>query len=123
MNNYRTIRPCRGRMLIAPEPSMEKTPGGLHIPDVARDPNNIGGPKIYRVIAVGGPALTKKGAEIPMEVGVGDRIVCHSYTTGPMNIYDDTGRMIISQDEVLAVLPAAQTEQQQDKHHAKTQTE
>jgi|SRR5215831_3995619 len=77
--------------------------GGIYLPPIALDDINTGGPKIYEVLAVGPGRMTKKGVRIPIEVSVGDRILCHSYTDGPSDLED--GTKLITDDQVLLVMP------------------
>ena len=81
------------RLRIWPLP-VNKTTGGIHLPEVLTDENNVGGPKLHRVLDVGA-AVT--------EINVGDRVLCHSHIKGPLDLGD--GSKIVSQDEVLAVFP------------------
>lgn len=59
--------------------------------------------RLYRVLQVGPGRTTRKGVKIPIECEPGDRVICHSHTTGPMQMED--GTMLITDDQVLAVLP------------------
>ena len=58
---------------------------------------------MFRVLAVGQGRRNKKGILIPVECSVGDRVMCHSYFTGPMKL--DDGSYIITDSEIIAVLP------------------
>ena len=90
------------RLLVEPiKPAT--TLRGIHLPDQALDDSNVGGPKQYRVIEVGPGKRLKNGTIRPMPVSVGDRIICHSYTTGPYDL--GQGRMILTESEIICVLP------------------
>jgi co-chaperonin GroES (HSP10) len=79
------------------------TTGGIYLPESVRDDSNNGGVKVYRVLGVGPGFTNKKGVHFPIECAPGDRVMCHSYTTGPTELED--GTMIVTADQILAVLP------------------
>jgi len=58
--------------------------------------------RLFRVLAVGPGRKTKNGAVVPIECEPGDRVICHSHTTGPQPLKD--GTLIITGDQVLAVM-------------------
>lgn len=72
--------------------------GSIHLPPSLQDEFNVGGPKLYRVLATG-PGTVQQ----PMECSPGDRVLVHSYTSGPAELPD--GSAIINLDQVLAVFP------------------
>jgi len=78
--------------------------GSIHVPLSLQDDANVGGPKVYRVLAVGPGRVTRKGVRVPVECGPGDRLICHSYTSGEVPLED--GRVLLGEDDILAVLPA-----------------
>ena len=79
--------------------------GGIFIPETMRDDENIGGPKEYLVCGVGPGLTNRKGLLIPIPVNCGDRVICHSYFTGAIEIPDVPEMFIITADQVLAVIP------------------
>lgn len=100
----KTIRPLGDNLLVAPLPP-QRSIGGILLPDSVRDEANMGGSKLYLVLAVGPGRVTKKGVRVPVQAAPGDHVVCHSYTDGPKDIEDGTHRKIISERLVLAVIP------------------
>ncbi len=76
---------------------------GIHLPQKTRMDLMLGRPRVFRVLAMGPGKLTRKGILIPMEVEIGDRIIVHSYTAGPVEIGDGTA--IITSEEITAVIP------------------
>ena len=70
------IRPLRGRVRIQPDDPPKKI-GSIIIPDtvVQKDPNNRVIPRTGIVLAMGAPALDKKGREVPYGFTVGQRVV------------------------------------------------
>jgi len=89
---------------ILVEPIVEETSrGGIFIPESVRSEFNSG-PKLFRVVAVGPGRRTKKGELLPMEVEIGDSVLVHSYTDGPVP-FDDKHRLI-RKEYVLLVFPS-----------------
>jgi hypothetical protein len=67
-------------------------------------PENLGGPKVFRVLQVGPGRRLKSGQMSTMvDIQPGDRVLCHSWFKGPVSIPGN--RHIIDLSEVLAVLP------------------
>ena len=66
--------PFEDRVVIIPSDEMETMRGGLYIPDTAKEKPTQG-----EVIAVG-PGRMEKGARIPMEVKVGDKVLYGKYS-------------------------------------------
>jgi chaperonin GroES len=79
------------------------TKTGILLPESALDDFNTGGPKEYLVLAVGPGRRNRKGVLTCVEFSPGDRVICHSYTTGAHELPD--GRMVITDDMVMAVIP------------------
>lgn len=73
------------------------------LPQILQDDNNTGGPKEWRVLQVGPGRKAKDGTAMPIEFSAGDRVICHSYTTGAVCI--EPGKFIIEADMVIAVIP------------------
>jgi chaperonin GroES len=97
MNN---VRPLHDRILIKRLEAESKTPGGLIIPDNAKEK-----PVEGLVIAVGNGVLTKDGEHIPLDVKAGDRVLFSKYSGNEIKIALDGGEhLILREDDVLAVL-------------------
>lgn len=77
--------------------------GGIHFAPSYGQQENVGGPKVFRVLAVGPGRVNRKGLLIPVEAEPGDRVICHSYTSGPIDLGGE--RHLIKADQILAVLP------------------
>ena len=75
------FKPLHDRVLIEVLDSSEKTAGGIIIPDTAQEK-----PQEGKVVAIGGGAKTEDGKLIPMDVKVGDKVLCH-YEQRPINLY------------------------------------
>lgn len=77
--------------------------GGIRFPEICVDDFNTGGPKEFRVLAVGPGRRNRKGILFPVECSPGDRVICHSYTTGATEVGDS--KLVITDDMILAVIP------------------
>ena len=64
------FKPLHDRVLIEVLNNLEKTSGGIIIPDSAQEK-----PQEGKVVAVGGGAKTEDGKLIPMDVKVGDKVL------------------------------------------------
>ena len=81
-----------GKVLIQPSAAEEKTPGGLIIPDTAKEK-----PQQGKVVMVG---ADKK--DEPMEVKKGDTVLYGKYA-GQELVIDGTEYLLISQNDVLFI--------------------
>lgn len=91
------------RLIIRPIPQAKL--GLIELPESLKDDNNVGGPKVYWVMATGPGRRTKKGVLVPVECEYGDRVICHSYTKGVEHVGLPHGDVIIASDQILLVLP------------------
>jgi len=93
-----TIRPIHDRILVRRLDAESKTPGGIIIPDNAKEK-----PVEGLVIAVGTGTRNKDGDLIPLDVKKGDRVLFAKYSgTEVKSLGDD--HMILREDDVLAVI-------------------
>jgi chaperonin GroES len=94
------VRPLHDRILVKRIEAEQKTPGGLFIPDNAKEK-----PVEGLVVAVGNGALTKEGARVPLDVKAGDRVLFSKYSGTEVKVILDGGEhLILREDDVLAVL-------------------
>ena len=70
------IKPLNGYVVIKPLAAEEVTKSGIVIPDTA----NKEKPKEGEVIAVATTNITDKGAELPIEMKVGDKVLYGQYS-------------------------------------------
>ena len=89
--------PFEDRVVILPNEEGETMRGGLYIPDTAKEKPTQG-----EVIAVG-PGRIEKGARIPMEVHVGDRVIYGKYSGQNITI-DGTEVVIIKVSDLYGKL-------------------
>ena len=95
-----TVRPLHDRILVKRLEAESKTPGGLIIPDNAKEK-----PVEGLVIAVGNGTLTKDGTRVPLDVKEGDRVLFSKYSGTEVKVVLDGGEhLILREDDVLAVV-------------------
>lgn len=97
------MRIIGNRVLAAPD--IQAKIGSIFLPAAVLDHNNTGGPKVYKVLAVGTGRTTKKGVLIPLPIEAGDKVICHSFTNAPQESGLDDGTYFITEDQILAVIP------------------
>lgn len=92
------IKPLGDRILVKPIEQENQTPGGIVLPDSAKEISMQG-----QVLAVGPGAMKEGGARHPMDVEVGDMILYPKYTGIEIKV-DSQKRMILKGEDVLAVV-------------------
>lgn len=90
-----SIKPLEDRVVIMPSDEAESMRGGLYIPDTAKEKPTQG-----EVIAVG-PGRMDKGARVPMDLSVGDKVIYGKYSGTPFQLGDDEV-IIIKASDILA---------------------
>ena len=90
--------PLGNRVLVRPMVENDVSPGGIIIPDVAKDR-----PEMGLIVAVGPGRETVRGGEIelsPMRLSVGDFILFSRYTGIDIKLNGEQ-MIVISEDDVL----------------------
>jgi chaperonin GroES len=93
-----TIRPLQDRIIVERLESEEKTPGGLFIPENAKEK-----PQRGRVIAAGNGRVREDGTVQPLDVKEGDLILFGKYA-GTETKVAGTEYLIMREDDVLGIL-------------------
>lgn len=91
------LRPVQDRVLIEVDEPEEMSPGGIVIPDKAKEKL----PQRATVLAVG-PGLVKNGVRMPMTVKEGDKVLVERHHGD--TVEDGFKRLIVRESSVLAVL-------------------
>ena len=91
------VTPLEDRVVITPDDEGETMRGGLYIPDTAKEKPTQG-----HVIAVGAGRY-EKGARVPMDVRVGDKVLYGKYS-GTNITLDGEEVVIIKASDILAKL-------------------
>ncbi len=92
------VRPLHDRLLIERVAEQEQTAGDLYIPDTAKDKPTRG-----TVLAVGPGTRDEDGNRVPLDVAPGDTVLFGKFA-GTEIVLDGQERVILREDEVLAVL-------------------
>ncbi|RME87803.1 MAG: co-chaperone GroES [Planctomycetota bacterium] len=93
------VTPLYDYVLVQRIEEENKTPGGIVLPDTAKEKQQIG-----KVIAVGqGKLNTKTGELIPLSVKEGDKVVFGKYAGTDIKI-DGEEYSIMKESEILAIL-------------------
>lgn len=93
-----TFRPLHDRVLVRRVEENAKTPGGIIIPDTAKEK-----PQQGEIIAVGAGVRDDDGAWTPLDVKVGDRILFGKWSGTEVTI-DGEELLIMKESDVLGVI-------------------
>jgi chaperonin GroES len=92
------FRPLHDRVAVTRIEAEEKTPGGIIIPDTAKEK-----PQEGRVVAVGPGARDETGKLIPLDVKVGDRVLFGKWS-GTDIVIEGVEYLIMKESDILGVL-------------------
>ena len=92
------LKPIGDRVIVQRLGSVEKTKGGLYLPDSAQEK-----PQEGKVIAVGSGRTLKNGKTIPLSVKPGDKIIFGKYSGSEIKV-DDKEYVFLSEDDILAIV-------------------
>lgn len=92
------IRPLHDRILIRRMKEEEKTPGGIIIPDTAKEK-----PQRGEVLATGNGKVTDEGKTRPMEVKIGDKVLFSKYAGTDLKLGSEE-LLMINESDVLGIL-------------------
>jgi chaperonin GroES len=92
------IRPLRDRLIVKRGEELEKTKGGIIIPDSAKEK-----PQEAEVVAIGSGRVDETGKVIPLDVKVGDRILFGKYSGDEIQI-EGEDYLILQENDIKAVL-------------------
>jgi chaperonin GroES len=90
--------PLHDRVMLRRIEAEEKSPGGIIIPDTAKEK-----PVEAEVMAIGPGARDESGKIVPLDVKVGDRVLFGKWT-GTDVIIDGEERLIVKESEILGVI-------------------
>lgn len=95
------IRPLHDKVLVERLSSLEKTAGGIVLPDTAKEKPTEG-----RIVAVGAGKTSDKGDRVPLSVKPGDRVLFGSFSGTTIK---DGGKelLILDEQELLGVIDDA----------------
>jgi len=92
------LQPLGDRLVVKREESLDRTQGGIYLPDSAKDKPTRG-----TIISVGDGKLLENGTRGALQVKVGDKVLFTSYAGENIEVGDEE-YVLMSESEVLAVL-------------------
>jgi chaperonin GroES len=92
------FRPLHDRVLVERLESEETTPGGIILPDTAKEK-----PQQGKIIAVGSGKRTEDGKVLPLELKAGDTILFGKYSGSEIKI-DGVEYLIMREEDVLGLV-------------------
>lgn len=92
------IRPLADRVVVKPLEDEDKTPGGIILPDTAKEK-----PMKGEIISVGPGSLNDKGERVKMEVKKGDVVIYGKYSGTDFKM-DNVDYLILRESDILAVV-------------------
>jgi len=95
------FRPLHDRVVVRRIEEDERTPGGIIIPDTAKEK-----PQQGEVISVGPGARDEKGVVQPLDVKAGDRVLFGKWSGSEVKI-DGEELLIMKESDILGVLEGA----------------
>jgi len=95
------FKPLHDRVVIRRIEESGKSPGGIIIPDTAKEKPTEG-----EVVAVGPGKRDEKGAVVPLELAKGDRILFGKWSGSEIRI-DGEDLLIMTETDVMGVVEGA----------------
>ncbi|RMG42807.1 MAG: co-chaperone GroES [Methanobacteriota archaeon] len=92
------IKPLADRVLVKPLEEEDKTPGGIILPDTAKEK-----PMRGKVVAVGDGRVDERGERVKMEVKEGDVVLYGKYSGTEIKI-DGEEYLIMRESDILAIV-------------------
>ena len=92
------VKPLHDKILVKRLEEVEKTKGGIFIPDSAKEK-----PAEGEVVAVGTGRIDKDGKVRPLDVKVGDRVLFAKYGGTEVKVNNEE-YLIMDEDSVLAII-------------------
>ncbi len=93
------LQPLADRVIIEPLEALEKSAGGIYIPETAKEK-----PQEGKVLAVGKGKALDNGQVQPLEVKVGDTVLYGKYSGTEYKNKDGNSVFIVREDEILAIV-------------------
>jgi chaperonin GroES len=94
------FKPLQDRVVVRRIKEEEKTPGGIIIPDTAKEKPSEG-----EVVAVGPGARNDKGDVVPVEVKAGDRVLFGKWSGTEVKI-DGQELLIMKESDIMGIITA-----------------
>ncbi|RMD70189.1 MAG: co-chaperone GroES [Gammaproteobacteria bacterium] len=92
------LRPLHDRVIVKRMEEERTTPGGIVIPDTAKEKPNRG-----EVIAAGNGRILEDGSVRPLDVKVGDKVLYGKYA-GTEIIIDEEEFLVMREEDIMAII-------------------
>ena len=92
------VKPLYDRILVKRLETVEKTKGGIIIPDSAKEK-----PQEGKIMALGKGKLLEDGTMRPLDVKVGDKVLFSKYGGTDINI-EGEDYLILREEDILAIV-------------------
>jgi chaperonin GroES len=92
------FKPLHDRIAVKPHEGEEKTPGGILIPDTAKEK-----PMKGEVVAVGSGSRDKDGNVIPLEIKVGDVVMYGKWGSTEIKV-NGQELLIMKESDVIGII-------------------
>src|SRR5271154_6706376 len=92
------LQPLGDRVVVEREDALERTAGGIVLPDSAKDKPSRG-----TVLAIGDGRLLDDGSRAPLQVKVGDKVLFTSYAPEVIRLHEDE-LLLMREEDILAVI-------------------
>jgi chaperonin GroES len=92
------LRPLNDRVLVLRVEEVQKTAGGIIIPDTAKEK-----PREGKVVAAGPGKMGDNGKRIPLQVKEGDKVLFSKYAGTEIKI-NGVEHVFMKEDDILGVL-------------------
>ncbi len=92
------LKPLADRVVVKPIEEEDKTPGGIILPDTAKEK-----PMRGEVVAVGKGRLTDNGERVAMDVKVGDVVIYGKYSGTDFKMNDED-YLVLRESDILAIV-------------------
>ncbi|GAB4269742.1 MAG: co-chaperone GroES [Candidatus Rifleibacteriota bacterium] len=93
------LKPLNDRVIVKPKDAVEKSKGGVILPDTANKEKPVEG----TVVAAGPGKLNDNGERTPLEVKKGDQVIYSKYAGTEIKI-DDENYLILREEDILAIV-------------------
>ncbi len=93
------LQPLADRVIIEPLEALEKSAGGIYIPETAKEK-----PQEGKVLAVGKGKALDNGQVQALEVKVGDTVLYGKYSGTEYKTKEGNSVFIVREDEILAIV-------------------
>lgn len=93
-----TVKPLGERVFIKVSASEEQTPGGIFLPDTAKEK-----PQVGEIVAVGSGKRNDDGSRAELEVKVGDKVLYSKYAGTDVKLGNEE-YVLMSEKDILAIV-------------------